>query len=387
MLGRENFRIAREGSLINISRDDTPAPPYDAPFIPVTSTSQVQSDPSETGYQRSTFVGNDGQPPAPAYESTFTSRYHREKYSGNLPSVDHRDRDNTSSRLIVFDEQETDGAHSPLVDVAGVTRSPSYNPGSESLSVNWRRTSSSSAATEDSSPTNRAKLRRRNGVRLKLVTRTSGEGFGPDTSPLTPGSAMSSSSARSGYTQSAGRTPIRKDHSFESSSPLYVGKGAPGLFPSMALNKMDDRDKQLPEINTSAETSPYPNDGFVESVPPPSMDTEDEIRTHYNRLLRTIDRNYRIELHARDEDMSKLRERINEMDQVYRSELRARDQELEDRLQARDKELNELRERIRVLELNDHAALDTARNEAEVMWELVWKDRDRHVADRMRMLE
>lgn len=155
----------------------------------------------------------------------------------------------------------------------------------------------------------------------------------------------------------------------------------------MALSTLDDRNKQLPQIRTNANTSAYLDEGFVESVPPPSMDTEDEIRTHYNRLLRTIDRNYRVELHARDEDMSKIRERMNEMDRVYRSELRARAQEMEDSLQARDKELNELRERIRVLEQNDHDALDTARNEAEVMWELVWKDRDRHLAAGLRRSE
>jgi len=385
LLGRENFRIAREGSLIDISRDDTPAPPYDAHFIP--AIPQDQLDASETAYQRSTFADDDVQPPATAYNSTFTSRYHREKYSGSLHSIDHRDRDNTSSQLIVFDEQETDSARSPLVEVAGVNRSPSYNPGRESLSVSWRRTSSSSAATEDSSPTTGAKLQRRNGVRLKLVTRTSGEGFGLVSSPLTPGSAVSSSSARSGSTPSAGRTPVRKDHISENNSPIFVGKGAPGLFPTVAQEKADDRNKQLPGINISPENPSKLDDVFVDSVPPPSMDTEDEIRIHYNRLLRTIDRNYRIELHARDEDMSKLRERINEMDQVYRSELRARDQEMEDRLQAGDKELNELRERIRVLERNDQAALDTARNEAEVMWEMVWRGRDRHIADGLQVPE
>lgn len=386
-LGRENFRIAREGTLINISRDDTPAPPYDAPFIPAPSTAREQSEGSETGYRMMTSASDELQSAAPAYESICTTPNQGHNDTKTSPSSDHRERDDTSSQLIVYNEDETDSEPSGLVEAGGVIRSPSYNPGKENLSVSWRRTSSSSVTTEDSSGTAGGKLRRRNGVRLKLVTRSSGEGLGLDTSPLTPTSAVSSSSARSRYTQSPARTPVRNGQISETSSPTYYGNGAPGLSPIMALSTLDDRNKQLPQIRTNANTSAYLDEGFVESVPPPSMDTEDEIRTHYNRLLRTIDRNYRVELHARDEDMSKLRERINEMDQVYRSELRTRAQEMEDRLEARDKELNELRERIRVLEQNDHEAPDTARNEAEVMWELVWKDRDRHVAARMRRSE
>ena len=387
LLGRENFRIAREGSLVHISRDNTPAPPYDAPFPRATSTALEQSAVSETGHRTLTSGNDELQPEAPAYESIYTSRNHRQEVSERLLSFDRHEQHDRSTQLIPYDDEEPNNGPPMSAEAAGVNRSHSYNPGKESLSVNWRRTSSSSVTTEDSSGTAGAKLRRRNGVRLKLVTKTSGEGFGLDTSPLTPTSAVSSNSARSRYTQSPARTPVRSGHLSETSSPLYIGNGTPAMSATMVLTTSDTRNKRLPQIKTGGDTSAYLDEGFSESVPPPSMDTEDEIRTHYHRLLRTIDRNYRVELHARDEDMSKLRERINEMDQVYRSELRARDQEMEDRLQARDRELKELRERIRILEQNDHAALDTARNEAEVMWELVWKERDRNIANRMRRLE
>ena len=386
-LGRESFRIAREGSVIHISRDDTPAPPYDAPFIRATSTTLEQSEASGICYQTPTSANEEVQPPAPAYDSICTSQNHERNDPESLLSFDRHERDDTSSQLISYDEEETNNDRSTSLEGSGVNRSPSYQLGKDSLSVNWRRTSSGSVTTEESSGTAGAKLQRRNGVRLKLVTKTSGEGSGLERSPLTPNSAVSSGSARSRYTQSPARTPVRSGHMSVTSSPLYGGNGPPGMFPTtMGLNTSDDRNKQLPQIKTSGDGSAYLDEGFIESFPPPSMDTEDEIRIHYNRLLRTIDRNYRVELHARDEDMSKLRERINEMDQVYRSELRARGQEMEDRLQARDKELNELRERIRLLEQTGHLALDTARNEAEVMWELAWKDRDRHIADRLRRL-
>lgn len=388
ILGRESFRIAREGSLINITRDEIPAPPYDAPFVPAASITWERSGAPAVAYQTPRIADNQAEPPAPAYDSVCNSDIFNGRGLDRSVPPSHGEPDHTPSALIVYEGQETDSAPPSSDDVAGVSRSPSYNPGKENLSVNWRRTSSSSMPTGESPQSPKARLRRRNGVRLKLETRTSGEALGQDASPISPGSGVSSST-RTGYTHSAGTTPDRGDDISGISLPLLTGKEAAELLPSMAPRSAEGSacDRQLHQTNIIALDPPYIDQGFVETVPPPSMDTEDEIKVHYNRLLRTIDRNYRKELHARDEDMSKLRERINEIDQVYRMELRARDQEMEDRLQAREKDLNEMHERVRTLEQQDLVATDRARHEVEDMWEVRWKDRDRHLMERMRKIE
>ncbi|MCJ1365484.1 hypothetical protein MMC16_004606 [Acarospora aff. strigata] len=372
-LGRENFRIAREGSIIEITRDDVPAPPYDAPFIAATPIVIERPEYPAAELQRPITSGQGVEPRAPVYESLHTPQpFQQRERENSLPSM-RGERNDISSPATEHEEQQTNNASSPSSEAA-INRSPSYNPGSENLSVSWRRASSSSVATEDLSGSAKARLRRRNGVRLKLVTRTSNDAHGQTSSPVTPGSAVSSSSARSGCTLSAGTTPVRSDDISETSSPIHIEKGAAGLFPHTAVNALGVKGSELSTTGTFTANPSYIDKDFVEGLSPPPMDTVDEIRTHYNRLLRTIDRNYRIELHARDKDMSKLRERINEIDQVYRMELRARDLQMEERMHARDKELRELRKRVRLLENQECAAVDGLRNEAEDMWQLRWKD-------------
>ncbi|KAI9853717.1 MAG: hypothetical protein M1830_006636 [Pleopsidium flavum] len=366
-----------------------PAPPYDAPFVPATSIMLDRSEAPAIAYQTSSIADYQAETPAPAYDFVCSSD---NSYAGGLDSpvrFNHGKPDHTPSTLIEYEGQETNTA-SPLPDtVAGVSRSPSYNPGKENLSVSWRRTSSSSVLTGESPESAKARLPRRNGIRLKLDTRTSGEAFEQDVGSPTPGSGVSSISTRSRYTQSAGTTPVRGDDVTDTNAHLLVAKEAADLLTSTTPSPAEGSawDRRLPQAKIIALDPPYNDEGFVETVPPPSMDTEDEIKTHYNRLLRSIDRNYRKELHTRDEDMSKLRERINEIDQVYRMELRARDQEMEDRLQAREKNLKEMHERIRTLQKQDQVAIDRARYEVEDMWEVRWKDRDRHLMERMRKIE
>ncbi len=128
-----------------------------------------------------------------------------------------------------------------LSDASGVSRNPSFTPGRESLSIQRRHASSTSVPTTDAtlhppSPGSpNPNLRRRNGLRLKLVTRVSGGQKGIEISPLTPNSEYSSISASSQGTLSAGpRSGAGTDAEPPSPSQSYIGRsgqGATGLFP------------------------------------------------------------------------------------------------------------------------------------------------------------
>ncbi|KKY22701.1 hypothetical protein UCRPC4_g03204 [Phaeomoniella chlamydospora] len=105
-------------------------------------------------------------------------------------------------------------------------------------------------------------------------------------------------------------------------------------------------------------------------------DTNEEVRSHYINMVRTIDHNYRIILHTRDKELANLRTRLNEIDQVYRAELRARDFTIDD-----------LTAKLEYQEALMEAKLEQARHEVEDLWEQRWKDRDRHLMERMRRIE
>ncbi|KAJ9295747.1 hypothetical protein DTO271G3_5770 [Paecilomyces variotii] len=116
-------------------------------------------------------------------------------------------------------------------------------------------------------------------------------------------------------------------------------------------------------------------EGYAGAEPPP-MDTENDISIHYTRVIRSIDRDHRRALHERDKELAAMRERLNEIDQVYRQQLRARDFTIED-----------LRQRLTALQESVETQIHRAQHEVEDMWEKRWKDRDRHLVERMRRIE
>ncbi|KAI9733696.1 MAG: hypothetical protein M1834_003299 [Cirrosporium novae-zelandiae] len=140
---------------------------------------------------------------------------------------------------------------------------------------------------------------------------------------------------------------------------------------------------------------------------PPAMEHEDDVHIHYTRMMRKIDRMYREEMHSRDEDNSKLRQMLNEKDQVYRKELKWRDVEIDElrkrvdalenmnkqeidylkEIRRRDKRINELRAKANALETVNQDVIDKAKNRVEDLWEMRWKDRDRHLMERMGRIE
>ena len=119
-----------------------------------------------------------------------------------------------------------------------------------------------------------------------------------------------------------------------------------------------------------------PDQTPVVTQPPETMDSENDVSNHYTRMIRFIDRDHRRALHARDTDMAKLRERLNEQDIVYRQELRGRDFLIED-----------LKKRLDHVEEKTEAEIERARNVVEDVWESRWKDRDFHLRERMQRME
>ena len=108
----------------------------------------------------------------------------------------------------------------------------------------------------------------------------------------------------------------------------------------------------------------------------PLPDTPSEVRFHYLQLLRTLDLTHRHALHTRDLELMDLRTRLNEVDQVYRQQLRQRDFVVDD-----------LKERLQWLEKSVEEKVENARHEVEDMWEGRWRERDRHLRERMARME
>jgi len=71
-----------------------------------------------------------------------------------------------------------------------------------------------------------------------------------------------------------------------------------------------------------------------------------------------------------------MRERLNEIDQVYRQQLRERDFTIDD-----------LRQRLTAAEEQVEKRIERTRHEVEDYWETLWKDRDRHMVERMHRIE
>jgi hypothetical protein len=203
-------------------------------------------------------------------------------------------------------------------------------------------------------------LRRRNGVRLpSLDTHLDITGKNNNTNHRRPGTWK-------GKTQSAG--PVmshRGGIGVEPQSPDFIGHGARGVFPTFPLVATSPR-----------HTGDADGDSSDEVVRPLAMDTENDISLHYASMMRRLDRDHRKQLHLRDKELAQLRERLNEMDLVYRQQLRARDFIVDD-----------LKARLAHLESAVETRIEKARHQVEDMWESRWKDRDRHLRERMRRIE
>ncbi|KAI9782763.1 MAG: hypothetical protein M1816_001715 [Peltula sp. TS41687] len=239
-----------------------------------------------------------------------------------------------------------------------VARNPSFKPGDERITVQRRRSSSNSASIQDNSsrPATAEKesprLRRRGGVRLKVVTRNSSGQIVKGSSPLSPNSATSYQTTSSQHSGSA-----RPDDDAQPASPAYIGRHASGTFPSaesfvsgyaaLTLAETGDRDVPLtdrlcknsgapvPARGLGAQSRPsqesiYPENPVNATSPslivtespahvddlavgahrPLSMDTENDVTIHYSRIVRTIDTNYRNHMQAKDQELSEARDML-----------------------------------------------------------------------------
>ena len=134
-----------------------------------------------------------------------------------------------------------------------------------------------------------------------------------------------------------------------------------------STSNIEDPSKDLPPPPTPPKPYTYPA-----SLP----DTDSEVRTHYLTMLRTIDRAHRLTVHTKDKALASLRTRLNEMDQVYRQQLRQRDFTIDD-----------LKRRLDYLEEQTGKMVEKAKHEVEDLWEERWKERDKHLMERMRRME
>ena len=259
------------------------------------------------------------------------------------------------------------------IESTSVSRTPSFTPGRERISVQRRPDSSSSEPTDVGScdtvtlpPTpESARLRRRGGLKLRLVTRTMSGRAVLGTSPLTPSSGSSAYN-----TASPNSEPVGSEQMYGPASPAYIGRTATGVFPSGTATfsrphesfvaSGDDTPAQVDcprateegspkfthpfktqqheftqeeqptaqgrnERNTgdrslSASEDDYPQhllipgspprieEAAIGSQPPPPMDSENDVSIHYSRLVRSIDASHRRELQAKDQELLETRE-------------------------------------------------------------------------------
>lgn len=116
---------------------------------------------------------------------------------------------------------------------SSITRNPSFTPGKESLNVQRRSEdnqhgSVSPPESQASPPIESTKLRRRGGMKLKLMTRTSSGQTVTGVSPVTPNSAISDHT----ISPPSGRTPGTESRDGPPGSPTFIGRSATGMFPA-----------------------------------------------------------------------------------------------------------------------------------------------------------
>ncbi|EEH40720.1 hypothetical protein PAAG_02696 [Paracoccidioides lutzii Pb01] len=419
LLGGKLFHINRDGSKISVSADSD-LPPYSPPVPAYTPFSgqlnagtQDDSQPPEPATPTGPTPMRVPSPtralalapaPSPTPAPTQRSRMHipfwmdRPRHRRQSSSIS---QDNVRASLgllnsnSMFDLSKLPSANrsnadSETLDENGVYRSPSFNPGPERISVVPTRRSASQGniATDNIHSLPESKdasyLRRRNGVRLpKLFTSLANIQFGSSSDQEQDQDTTSSGDH---ITHSAGPSFGSRQRKF-SQSPEFIAHGTSSGFltPSYSTHLSPNdgpyhHSSSLPNIPTHSLVVPQSpakvEEGHADTETPPPMEDENDVSIHYTRLIRSIDRDHRKALHVRDQELATMRERLNDIDQVYRQELRSRDFTIDD-----------LRQRLENLQKQMTESIERAKNEVDDMWEMRWKDRDRHLVERMRRIE
>ncbi|PGH10616.1 hypothetical protein AJ80_07467 [Polytolypa hystricis UAMH7299] len=388
-LGGKVFHINRDASRISIT-DQTGLPPYSPPQYP--SPSPLTQNYSQLPELNTPIGDASDHLESPDLYSLFQEP--------STPSASHHMGQSASQEQKLttpksrFDlttspgnPATTSNSTSGTNEEATVWRSPSFNPGPERLSVVPKRRSVSQSNITDhlrcGGKNINPRLRRRNGIRLpKLFTDVTDGRFGENS--LAGVFELEGSPSTGKITHSAGPSFGRDDQPYSPSS-AFIGQTATGRFPAAESTTISPAERAGPKLFTI--TPKYPSlvvaqspaeveEGHVETEMPPAMDTANDISIHYTRLIRSIDRDHRKALHERDKELAAMRERLNEVDQVYRQELKSRDFTIED-----------LRVRLDNLQEQMAMHIEKAQNEVEDLWESRWKDRDRHLMERMRRME
>ncbi|KAI9816134.1 MAG: hypothetical protein M1832_005141 [Thelocarpon impressellum] len=253
---------------------------------------------------------------------------------------------------------------------SSVSRKPSFTPGRDNLTVQRRADAprKETSLVSHGGPGSPTPLKRRGGVKLKLVTRSPSGQAAPGISPLTPNSAASVSTTLSQLSP-----PDGAGEDAALASPTYIGRDATGEFPSWSA--MDDgsldvprrrgrapssvsrsplgrgKEQAIPTVSIEggaaevsqesySKSSPPRNaisrnvsddsgisiddyvspssllvpaspalveEAMIGTHPPPEMDSENamnDISIHYSRLVRSIDASHRKEVQAKDEEIA-----------------------------------------------------------------------------------
>ncbi|KAL1856562.1 hypothetical protein Plec18170_003530 [Paecilomyces lecythidis] len=401
VLGGRSFHINRDGSRVTSVDDELP--PYSPPVSEVPTAPNVNSNGSElsspttpTG-QNFELAGNGRSEESQAYD---LSAFLTGQPSG-LPIA----------RSYAAPRMSGSAMSEPSSLTMGDRRSISLGHERENINVAWRSSSiDTSHETLRTPPPMRRSLshgnlrdyiqatpintiRRKTGVQLpRIFTTLSGGRFSVSSPSLseegeeiplsTQFRGSRSAGPRSG-TSMASEGPSSSNFAQRSATGRIPASGIPSLGNTMSkrapsrplhtrfTNNNNNRDKSSVTL-----ASPVQIEESHAGAEPPPMDTENDISIHYTRLIRSIDRDHRRALHERDKELAAMRERLNEVDQVYRQQLRARDFTIED-----------LRQRLTALQESVETQIHRAQHQVEDMWEKRWKDRDRHLIERMRRME
>ncbi|KAL2368076.1 hypothetical protein, variant 1 [Blastomyces gilchristii SLH14081] len=401
MLGGRLFHINRDGSKISSSSDND-LPPY-SPSLPTYAQSSNHVDTSfRNGPQPPELVTSTARTPSPLAAPAPKSRIHipfwtdRSRHRRLSSSTSQSNTKPALGRLnsnSMFDLSKLPSAslsnpESQPMEENGVYRSPWVITGPERISIVSKGRSASQGNIPESvhswyeNKDPKHHLRRRNGIRLpRLFTSLTNIKFGStsdqDQDPPSPSSRIIQSAGPScgTYQRKYAQSPVFTARSSTSGYPtpsysthLSPEDGAPQRRPSLP---------NIPMLSLAVPQSPVKvEEGHVDIEPPPPMEDENDVSIHYTRLIRSIDRDHRKALHARDKELAGMRERLNEIDQVYRQELKSRDFTIDD-----------MRKRLENLQEQMNGSIERAKNEVEDMWEARWKHRDRHLMERMRRIE
>ncbi|KAI9798529.1 MAG: hypothetical protein M1825_005334 [Sarcosagium campestre] len=345
------FRLGLDGRILNISKVGDTSDGADE-FL-----SRRQSTVHEAFARRGAESDRDNV----SDPQDFGNLAHHEAQIGN-PSQNENPPGLTSESLNASQPMaRPENSRSKSSTESGVLRSPSFKPGKDNITVHRPRHDANSVSPRPTSQDPVAdatsqRLRRRGGMKLKVVTRS------PNGQPLSPVS-YSTLSAGSYTTLGSGlqsaNAPI--DDEQVPSSPAFIGKDATGVFPS---TRSSPEEIALPVAGISGTRSPivthrhrhdethdisltpsplqhgdesnagsddsgiglaadesypavtvddqraYVDETCIGSRPPPPMDGENDVSIHYSRLVRSMDSNHRLELSEKDQEIEEQRKMI-----------------------------------------------------------------------------